>query len=395
MYAPHGVAALFGTLMAQGFWLQALLVVPVLGTLAGTSWMSPETRQAVFMVLWYGGSAWAFLAGTWLLGRQAFDRLGWAAAVVAMAVAPVLQVWAPGAFFWYPQSRPSAPADGEAEPEGPAPFILTQEVAEAQSAALVATLDAVQPQRRGLVDLYAITFAPYADEDVFSREAGMVGRVMAERFDARGRVLQLQNHASTAATVPWATPLNLQRAIDRAAQLMDRDDDILFIHLTSHGARDGDLSAEFGPLTVDHVTPQHLKDWLDAAGVRFRVISVSACYSGSWVQPLSGPGTLVMTAADAEHTSYGCGRKSELTFFGRAMYDEQLRQTLSFENAHAVARAVIERREKEAGKTDGYSNPQIYVGSDIRAQLSKLESRLAHQQAQPATAGSAPSAPRR
>mgnify|MGYP000623762907 CR=1 FL=1 len=24
-----------------------------------------------------------------------------------------------------------------------------------------------------------------------------------------------------------------------------------------------------------------------------------------------------MTAADADHTSYGCGRKSELTFFGR------------------------------------------------------------------------------
>jgi hypothetical protein len=42
-----------------------------------------------------------------------------------------------------------------------------------------------------------------------------------------------------------------------------------------------------------------------------------------------------MTAADADHTSYGCGRLSELTFFGRALFDEQLRKTHSFEQAFA------------------------------------------------------------
>jgi hypothetical protein len=84
-----------------------------------------------------------------------------------------------------------------------------------------------------------------------------------------------------------------------------------------------------------------------------------------------------MTASDADHTSYGCGRKSPLTFFGRAMYDEQIRsQTLSFEKAHAAARLIIDKREKEAGKDDGYSNPQIKVGGRIRAYLDKLQARL-------------------
>jgi hypothetical protein len=92
---------------------------------------------------------------------------------------------------------------------------------------------------------------------------------------------------------------------------------------------------------------------------------------------LSSPNSFIMTASDAEHTSYGCGRKSELTYFGRAMYNEQLRQTYSFEQAHAVARGVIERREKEAGKEDGYSNPQIFVGEKIKAKLALLEMRLA------------------
>jgi hypothetical protein len=83
-----------------------------------------------------------------------------------------------------------------------------------------------------------------------------------------------------------------------------------------------------------------------------------------------------MTAADATHTSYGCGRQSELTFFGRAMYAEQLQQTRSFEDAFAAARPVIEQREKEAGKDDGYSNPQISVGPDVRAALQRLRQRL-------------------
>lgn len=84
-----------------------------------------------------------------------------------------------------------------------------------------------------------------------------------------------------------------------------------------------------------------------------------------------------MTASDSEHTSYGCGRKSELTFFGRAMYDEGMRTTWSFEQAHAAARAVIAQREKDAGKPDGYSNPQIAMGEAIRERLHLLEAQRA------------------
>jgi hypothetical protein len=234
----------------------------------------------------------------------------------------------------------------------------------------------LQPQRKKSIDLYSITFAPYAEADVFRRESAMVTGVMQQRFGADGRVIQLVNHRDATREWPWATPLNLQRAIRRIARLMDREHDVLFIHLTSHGAKSGELAASFWPLEVDPVTPDKLKTWLDEAGVRHRILSISACYSGSWIAPLSGPDTLVMTAADADHTSYGCGRRSELTFFGRAMYDEQLRETRSFEQAHAQARTVIEQREKEAGKDDGYSNPQIAMGERLREHLARLETQL-------------------
>jgi hypothetical protein len=127
---------------------------------------------------------------------------------------------------------------------------------------------------------------------------------------------------------------------------------------------------------VDTVSPGELRAALDKAGIKHRVIAISACFSGGWIGPLAGDNTLVMTAADATHTSYGCGRLSQLTFFGRAMFDEQLRKTHSFERAFAAAVPLIQRREVEAGKADGFSNPQISVGAAIQPLLRRLEQRL-------------------
>lgn len=385
------VATLFALLLAQQLLLSALLGLLYVSFVFWVPVSTSVDIDALLGNVWLAALLWFVLAALVLLWREAPRRLSPRAAIVVYGVlSVVLQVTTPEARFWTAHAALSADAfvggDGsriDGEPST-APLALSQELMESQARTLPAAFDALTPGRPGVVELYAITFAPYADEDVFSREATLVSDLMRSRFDARQRVVQLQNHARSVAELPWATPLNLQRAIQRMAAVMNRDEDILFIHLTSHGARDGQLAASFEPLAVDSVTPQQLSVWLDEAGVRYRVLSVSACYSGSWITPLSGPGTLVMTAADADHTSYGCGSLSELTFFGRAMYDEQLRNnTHSFEAAHAAVRPVIEQREKDAGKTDGYSNPQIAIGDAIRGPLRSLQQRLEVMQSAP------------
>jgi hypothetical protein len=55
--------------------------------------------------------------------------------------------------------------------------------------------------------------------------------------------------------LPWATPLNLQRAIDAIAQRMDRDKDVLVVYMTSHGASDFQLAAAHPPLEVPPSAP--------------------------------------------------------------------------------------------------------------------------------------------
>jgi hypothetical protein len=326
---------------------------------------------------WMRWTAWVYPA-LWITLAQLVvmlrggDRTAGARvpAVLAILLSSALTyALAPNPPFWRDAAKESVEQDDA--------IGFTQDVVEAQGPLLDEKLAALKPQRPGIADMYTITFAPYAGEEVFRRESRMVSEVMAKRFNAAGRGLQLLNHRDNVDDMVWATPTNLERAIAGVAQKMDLDEDVLFIHLTSHGASNGELAADFWPLDVEPVTPQDLKQWLDDAGIKHRVISISACFAGAWVAPLAGEDTLVMTASDASHTSYGCGSKSPLTFFGRAMYDEQLRNTtLSFEEAHAAARKIIDQREKEAGKDDGYSNPQIKVGGRIRAYLEKMRMRL-------------------
>ena len=361
------------TLLTLLFVQATVLTFVIAGVFAPASRAGFFDQASHSWLVWWLGLAptlWtvAIVLRQLLASRAAGLARRWLACVIVSASTVGAYFFLPTQ-FWYAASPRTAFQDTRLH--------LTQEVMELQPKLLASQLDAIAPQRPGVVDMYAITFAPYADVDVFMRESAVVADVMQSRFDTRGRTLQLVNNRQTETTLPWATPLNLQRAIERVAQRMDKREDILFIHLTSHGAADGELAASARPLAVDSVTPQALRKWLDDAGIRNRVISISACFSGSWIAPLANDDTLVMTAADADHTSYGCGSKSTLTFFGQAMYDEQLRHTWSFEAAHAASRRIIDQRERAAGKDDGYSNPQISVGPRIRERLKALEARLA------------------
>ena len=311
-----------------------------------------------------------FIQSRWRTAVFALCLLGGMAAQFYLGVEP----------SWQPVvTAPTAGADPGLG-ETPAGVPLSQSVFEGQQLMLEAYTQDLTPERPGVVDVYGLVFAPYAGEEVFRRESTMVSDLLQDRFDAEGRVLHLINHPDTADTHLWATPENLRSAIDALAATMDRDEDVVVLYMTSHGARDHQLAAAHPPLQVDPMTPELLRHMLDDAGIRHRVIAISACYSGGWLDALTTPSTLIMTAADATHTSYGCGTRSELTFFGRAVFHEQLRSTYSFTEAFTNAVPIIAQREIQAGKEDGFSNPQMRVGAEIDPVLNALARRLAAQE---------------
>ena len=294
----------------------------------------------------------------WRIAQALMKHRGLRAALVvsAVAIGVLSSLWLRSS-AWETQ-RPSEPNKPMLE--------LSQAVFEHQQALLWAQTDALLPSSGDTPQVYALIYAPY-EQDVFLRESKMVSGVLASRFGAEGRSLTLLNHTETTRTQPWATPLNLERAVAAVASRMNLDRDVLVLYLTSHGGKDHRLASNHWPLTLPDLTAQAVRQMLDKAGVRYRVVGVSACYSGAWIDPLKSDNTLVVTAADKDHTSYGCGALSELTFFGRALFDEALRNTHSFEEAFATAVPLIKQREIDAGKADGFSNPQIAVGETFRA----------------------------
>ena len=352
-------------------------------------WIKPGARASAW-AYWsiYGVfMLWSFGVLALLIRRFSGWTARTAGFVLVMMACTGVSIWQFNQRAWQEDFSSQSRADAD-KPR----LRLSQQTFEAQQALWSSKVNALAPQREGVTDVYGLVFAPYASEDVFKRESTLVANILSQRFDAQGRVLHLLNHGGTVQSHLWATPQNAERAIQALAERMDKDNDVLMVYLTSHGGSDFKLAASHLPLDVEPLTPQLLRAALDKAGIRNRVIAVSACYSGGWVAPLANDNTLVMTAADATHTSYGCGRLSELTYFGRAMFDEQLRKTRSFEQAFANAVPLIKQREIDAGKDDGFSNPQISVGSGIRPFLKSLEERLEAIPQIPPTAVESPTA---
>jgi hypothetical protein len=149
------------------------------------------------------------------------------------------------------------------------------------------------------------------------------------------------------------------------------------LFLTSHGSEDG-LEVQNGSLPLAQLAPADLQEALDTAGIRYRVVVVSACYAGVFLEGLKNDNTAVITAADATHTSFGCEEDRDLTWFGEAFLKDALPQASSLEDAFQRARTLIAQREDAEHQV--HSNPQFFLGEGLKRKLAALEAeRPAHE----------------
>lgn len=228
------------------------------------------------------------------------------------------------------------------------------------------------PQRPGAIDLYALVVGGDGEEDVFRREAHTVRRVLDERLGTQGRSLVLVNHRS--APKPEATLKSLELVLDVLAKRMDVAEDILFLHLTSHGASNHVLILRHPAVDLYGVSPQYLRGVLDRSGIRHRVLVFSGCYTGGFIPPLATIDSIILTAANAKRESYGCGNDSEITEYSRALYLKALQRTRSLREAAGIAVQLIHENER-ATKTP-HSYPQIRSGYAIEERLRRFERQL-------------------
>lgn len=242
--------------------------------------------------------------------------------------------------------------------------------------ALIETRVAAMPAAGEAPALYVVGVAGDASEDVFRNEVRFLVDDVATRLGADSRALALVNHADAleAPGTPLATPDNLRHALAAIGAHMRRERDVLLLYLTMHGSPEHELWLQLPDGREDAITPEALRDALDASGIVNRVVVVSACFSGGFVPALRGPDTLVLTAARADRPSFGCGSESTITFFGHAWLLDGLNADRDFARAWRLAARAIKQRERKLGYER--SGPQIATGARIGYTLARWRATL-------------------
>ena len=181
--------------------------------------------------------------------------------------------------------------------------------------------------RDGIRELYIIAFGLFGPESVFASEATKAGQILRARLqpDAQLRVRFNSKRGGN------ATSASLAAALRSAGQAMDPARDILVVLLTSHGSPDG-LAVVAGHRT-ETLSPRALRSMLNASGARYRVVIISACYSGVFARALADPRT------------------------------QALRGSRALDEAFCRARDIVTRRERNEGFQP--SRPQIAGGSEV------------------------------
>jgi hypothetical protein len=239
----------------------------------------------------------------------------------------------------------------------------------AQPALLDRELARLAPRAPKKPNLFVVGVAGWSDQDVFLKETEKSLDIIGKRLGAESRTLALVNNLERAETRPIANIHNLSHVLRGIAQKMNFEEDVLLLTMTSHGSREG-FALEYGPLVERTLQPQTLKAMLDSFGFKNRIVIVSACYSGVFIPALEDSRTMVITAASATRTSFGCADDRDWTYFGDAFFAHGLTETPSLTQAYEKARTLIGEWEKKEKSTP--SDPQIFVGEELRRRFPAL-----------------------
>jgi hypothetical protein len=206
-------------------------------------------------------------------------------------------------------------------------------------------------------------------QNLFHTEANQAAAVLRAYYGRGGEVVVKANTPATAVVTAAA----LQATLRGVGEQMNRERDILILVLTSHGSPDGIgiTARRHGEL----LTPDRLRQYLQESGAANKVVIISACFSGIFL-PLADAHTLVITAADATHPSFGCSDKANMTFFGELFFNGSVPERATLPEAFSYARGQIkqledelctDRKRKAAGACN--SNPQIFGGEAFAGSL--------------------------
>ena len=369
------IILLGGIILARRAGNQALVFVPVVLWLVADTlsallqslvqffgsygWL-PSWSYSLLPILFLVLFLWQTLALLWIFSRR-LRVPWWERIIVIIGAVALLTIWQRNV------------ADQPIFKQIPVEPVLEEAALYEQPRLLQQALDRIDPSIPGKSDWYFMGVAGFSDQNVFRSEINKVRELFDVRFGTSGHSLALINNNYTWLDEPIATKTSILRGLKTIGQQMNADEDVLFMTLSSHGDQDF-IHLSNPPLAMDNLDATWLREALDASGIRWRVIVVSACYSGSFIDELASPTTVVITASAADKMSFGCTNTAEMTYFGQAFFAESLRENTSFSDAFKDAAYRVKERELYMGFEP--SEPQMVIGSLMETALPAFEQAL-------------------
>jgi hypothetical protein len=154
-----------------------------------------------------------------------------------------------------------------------------------------------------------------------------------------------------------AQPLDLNSVANGLWDLSNRAPAGCLIYFTSHGTPTGIImgGGVLGPDTWGHIVN-------NACGSKPAVIVMSSCYSGQFVPVLGGANRMVMTAAQPDRTSFGCGDDDHYTFFD-GCFLQQIPGSGSFREVALKTQDCVAKLEAQLNVEP--SGPMIAMGKQV------------------------------
>lgn len=140
------------------------------------------------------------------------------------------------------------------------------------------------------------------------------------------------------------------------------------LYVTSHGTPGRIIMGkrELKPSDIDVMLDFSCAD-------RPTVVVLSACYAGSFIPALAQANRMVVTAARADRSSFGCGSGFDYPVFDACVL-KALPKAADFVSLAGAAQGCVATREK-AEKLTPPSEPQVSVGEDVARVIPKLSLR--------------------
>jgi hypothetical protein len=183
---------------------------------------------------------------------------------------------------------------------------------------------------------------------------------LVQSIDSKAVVFKLYNPAwGQSAIWPYATAENMKLVLSKVAALT-RPQDKVVILMSTHGNVDV-LSINFSEKYYPHISSKWMNEALSGLRGKPTLLLLSACYSGSFVAPLSGPSRIILTAAAKDRSSFGCQFQSSNTYFIDALVNQPNPLDLSINQLMENAKLEVDKKEKDQ-RLSPPSLPQISVG---------------------------------